>query len=51
MTDSIGRVTVAQLDGIYKKSIQSLREAMLAFARTGATPGHDAVTERRFCYP
>jgi AMP nucleosidase len=51
MNKSIGTATVAQLDDIYQTSIESLRDAMRAYARDGSVPGPDARAERRFCYP
>ncbi len=47
----IGAAIVAQLDDIYQQSIQSLRQAMLDYARDGSVPGPQAKVDRRFCYP
>ncbi|MEJ7926605.1 AMP nucleosidase [Sphingobium sp. AN641] len=51
MTQSMGRLIVAQLDEIYRKAIENLRAAMRAYARDGSVPGPDARTDGRFCYP
>jgi AMP nucleosidase len=51
MTQSIGSAIVAQLDDIYRQSIESLRSAMRLYARDGSVPGPEARTDRRFCYP
>lgn len=48
---SIGTAIVAQLDDIYQASIQSLRDAMQEYARTGTVPGPQSKVDRRFCYP
>ena len=47
---SIGTAIVAQLDDIYQASIQSLRDAMQEYARTGTVPGPQSKVDRRFCY-
>ncbi|KKW93045.1 MULTISPECIES: AMP nucleosidase [Sphingobium] len=51
MTRSIGSAIVAELDDIYRKSIENLREAMRAYARDGSVPPPEAARDRRFCYP
>jgi AMP nucleosidase len=51
MTTSLGQTTVAQLEALYKTSVQSLRSAMQQYAVDGTVPGPDAQTDRRFCYP
>src|SRR3546814_17906321 len=51
MTRSIGSAIVAELDDIYRNSIENLREAMRAYARDGSVPPAEAKTDRRFCYP
>ncbi|MES2156718.1 MAG: AMP nucleosidase [Pseudomonadota bacterium] len=51
MTQSIGKATVAQLDHLYRTSIENLRSAMRAYAREGSVPTKDAQAERLFCYP
>ncbi|KQN08563.1 AMP nucleosidase [Sphingobium sp. Leaf26] len=51
MTQSIGNKAVAQLDQIYQTSIETLREAMRAYARDGSVPPPEAKTDRRYCYP
>jgi hypothetical protein len=50
-TPTIGEAIVAQLDAIYRCSIQTLRDAMQDYARDGAVPGPEARIDRRFCYP
>jgi AMP nucleosidase len=50
-TPTIGEAIVAQLDAIYCRSIQTLRQAMQDYARDGAVPGPEARIDRRFCYP
>ena len=51
MTQSIGKATVEQLDQIYQTAIETLREAMRAYARDGSVPPPAARSDRRFCYP
>ncbi|MDF0541570.1 AMP nucleosidase [Sphingobium sp. H39-3-25] len=51
MTQNFGQSIVEQLDSIYQQSIASLREAMQAYARSGATPPPSTRSERIFCYP
>ena len=51
MTQSIGKATVGQIDQIYQTAIETLREAMRAYARDGSVPPPQARDDRRFCYP
>ena len=51
MTQSIGKATVGQIDQIYQTAIETLREAMRAYARDGSVPPPEARDDRRFCYP
>jgi AMP nucleosidase len=51
MTATIGENTVAQIDHIYQTAIETLREAMRAYARDGSLPPPEARSDRRFCYP
>ncbi|SCW46576.1 AMP nucleosidase [Sphingobium faniae] len=51
MTQSIGSAAVTQLDTIYRKSIEELREAMRAYASSGGVSPADSASKARFCYP
>ena len=51
MTKSIGSAIVAELDEIYRNSIENLRQAMRAYASDGSVPVPEARTDGRFCYP
>ncbi|WP_156679809.1 AMP nucleosidase [Sphingomonas profundi] len=51
MTKDIGRTIVAQLDDIFRQSVEALRGGIVAYARDGSVPGPEARTDRRFCYP